>query len=734
MTIATTEAAMLNLPAADFFEHTTDCVIILGPDWRFVFANENAVRELGLGGLVGRNLWECFPEAVGSIFDERYRLAVANQASETFETFFAPLDTWYEVHAVPAGSQLTVFFRDITERHQALEAAESRRRALDALFNQAFIGIVQFDAAERAVLANDHFCRITGRTETELAALSIADLIHRDDLPGHYALLDSYRTSGAPKVSELRFVRPDGTARWCSVNISLLRHEAASQSTIIVAQDITERRSASAKATETATLLAAIIDSAQDPIFVKDLSGRFVLVNPVLEKSGLDLLGRRVEDVLPPETAEGFAAADRHVFETGTSSIVEETIPIRGVPRTFHTIKVPWIVDGELRGLIGMSRDITRRLETEAQIRRSDERYRLAAKATNDAIWDWDLISGEVEWNEAIEHLAGDRPGPGAEWWTQRIHDQDRETIVGDIHRFMDEGEDRWQCEYRFRRADGSYAQVLDRGYVIRDNSGKAIRMIGAMSDLCERLEAQRRLNELQNELVHVSRLSAMGTMASALAHEINQPLTGIANYMGGARRMLRERGAAAIPEAVAAIDEAAAASQHIGEIIRRLRRMVSRGKAQLQPVRLDGLVDDALALAIPNKALAAVQIDRDLGELVAMADPVQIQQVFFNLFRNAVEAMDGQDERSLAITAKRRGDAVVIDVEDTGPGFADEVRNGLFTSFGSTKAAGLGVGLTICRTIVEAHGGHISVGRSGASGSTVTFELPAVQKAVAAG
>lgn len=717
---------MLDLTAADFFERTTDCVFVLDPDWRFVFGNQNAVRELGVGELVGRNIWECFPEATGSIFEERYRLAVANQASERFETFYAPLRTWYEVHAVPSGSQLTVFFRDVTERRQALEAAQSRRRALDALFNQAFIGIVQFDGTDRPTLANDHFCRIVGRTEADLTGLTLADLIHPDDLTSHLATLQALRQSGDPMAAELRLLRPDGSVRWCSVNISFMRHQAEAPSMIIVAEDITERRSASAKA---ATLLAAIIDSAQDSIFVKDLDGRFILVNRALGRSGLDLLGHRVEDVFPPEFAASFARADRHVFETGTSSIVEETIPIRGVPRTFHTIKVPWIVDGEIRGLIGMSRDITRRLETETRIRRSDERYRLAAKATNDAVWDWDLVTGELTWNEAIEQLAGEMPGPYIDWWKQRIHDQDREAVVEDIHGFIDEGKDRWQCEYRFRRADGSYAQVLDRGYVIRDDDGKAIRMIGAMSDLSERLEAQRRLNELQNELIHVSRLSAMGTMASALAHEINQPLTGIANYMGGARRMLREKGAAAIPEAVAAIDEAAAASQHVGEIIRRLRRMVSRGKAQLQPVRLDSLVDDALALAIPNEALAAVRIDRDLGELEAMADPVQIQQVLFNLFRNAVEAMDGQDERRLAITAKQHGNVVVIDVEDNGPGFADELRDGLFTSFSSTKAAGLGVGLTICRTIIEAHGGQISVGRSNAAGSVVTFQLSAAQK-----
>lgn len=249
--------------------------------------------------------------------------------------------------------------------------------------------------------------------------------------------------------------------------------------------------------------------------------------------------------------------------------------------------------------------------------------------------------------------------------------------------------------------------------------------MIGAMSDLSERVEAQRRLSELQNELIHVSRLSAMGTMASALAHEINQPLTGIVNYLAGARRMLRDLGPAALPKVEVAVGEAMAASEHVGEIIRRLRRMVSRGKAQLQPVRLAGLVDDALALAIPNEALAAVRIHRDLADLEAMADPVQIQQIFFNLIRNAIEAMDGQEKRILTIAAERREEIIVVRVGDTGPGFPDEVREGLFTSFRSTKAAGMGVGLTICRTIVEAHGGRIFIEHSERSGTVMAFELP---------
>lgn len=379
----------------------------------------------------------------------------------------------------------------------------------------------------------------------------------------------------------------------------------------------------------------------------------------------------------------------------------------------------------EVRGIIGISRDITERLESESKIREREERYRLAARATNDVIWDWDLDSGEVTWNQAIAQLHGAAAEDHIAWWKARIHPDDQADVVAGVDAFLAAGEERWEKEYRFARADGTYAHIFDRGFLIRDDDRRPVRMIGAMVDMSQRVEAQQRLNLLQADLIHVSRVSAMGTMASALAHELNQPLTGIANYLSGARRLLDARGAAAIGEVIPALALAADEVVHVGEMIRRLRRMVAHGRVDVQPVILQSIVDDALSLAVPNRAFAQIEIVTDLARSPVAADPVQIQQVLVNLIRNGIDAMEESTARVLRIWSVDGSEKQRVFISDTGHGLSDEVAAGIFSAFRSTKKEGLGVGLTICKTIIEAHGGVIGVERTGRGGTTMYFELP---------
>lgn len=497
---------------------------------------------------------------------------------------------------------------------------------------------------------------------------------------------------------------------------------------VLLLRDITSRRRGGQSGEEPAagTLLKTIIDSAADLIFVKDMAGRFIQVNRALNDVSPDLLGRTVHDVYAPDLADGYEVADRIVIESGKPCTIEETIPVRGEHRVFQTIKVPWIAAGEMRGVIGISRDMTERHRAEARIRQSEERYRLAARATNEAIWDWDLLHDELTWNEAIEQLSGEKPDHSIEWWKSRIAPTDRERVVGSIERFINEEISTWQCEYGFRHADGSYHSVFDRGFLVRDEQGVPVRVIGAMSDLSERMKAQKRVMQLQSELIHVSRVSAMGTIASALAHEINQPLASVGNFIAGARRLMLREEPEALSEAREALELAAAEVARSGEIVRRIRRMVAHGETQVQPVPLRELIDDALALALPNPALSGVTVRLGPRDGIARGDAVQLQQVLVNLIRNAVEAMENSDERILSLSTMRSDTGVRIDVADTGCGIPPDRVQTVFTAFGSSKVDGLGVGLTICRTIIEAHGGQIWVERTDDRGTRVALRLRA--------
>jgi two-component system sensor kinase FixL len=231
--------------------------------------------------------------------------------------------------------------------------------------------------------------------------------------------------------------------------------------------------------------------------------------------------------------------------------------------------------------------------------------------------------------------------------------------------------------------------------------------------------------------LAHVSRLSAMGEMAAALAHELNQPLTAVGNSVGAIEMMLtgsdKPIDDIARGRIVRAAKHAQTQAVRAGEIVRRLREFVSRGEADTKAENLERLVDDALALALPNPASARVEIRLELGRDARgiLADRVQIEQVLVNLIRNAVESMrDQETQRILTIGSLVQQDMVAVRVKDTGPGVSSEVADRLFSPFQSTKADGMGVGLSICRRIVEAHGGRMWLEPSDDGGADFRFTL----------
>jgi two-component system sensor kinase FixL len=279
-------------------------------------------------------------------------------------------------------------------------------------------------------------------------------------------------------------------------------------------------------------------------------------------------------------------------------------------------------------------------------------------------------------------------------------------------------------------RKDGStFPLELSVGEV---KTGNKRFFTGFIRDLTESQKTEARLQELQSELVHVSRLTAMGEMASALAHELNQPLSAIANYMKGSRRLLEDSSderAAILREAM---DKAAEQALRAGQVIRRLRDFVARGESERRVEDLRKLVEEASALALvgAKDKDVLVRFDFDPRSGFVLADKVQIQQVILNLIRNGIEAMEACDRRDLVVAATPVADDMIeISVSDTGTGIAPEVSAQLFQPFVTTKRQGMGVGLSISRTIVEAHGGTIAARPKPGGGTVFSFTLPAVSK-----
>lgn len=248
--------------------------------------------------------------------------------------------------------------------------------------------------------------------------------------------------------------------------------------------------------------------------------------------------------------------------------------------------------------------------------------------------------------------------------------------------------------------------------------------------DLTEQQRAELRMQEMQSELVHFSRLSAVGTMASALAHELNQPLTAVANYLEASRDLLDSPDPDTREILREALSEAARQAVRAGEIVRKLRSYVSRGEVDTRPVLLKPLLLDAIALSKISRDHSdiPVNLEHPDAEIWAQADPIQIQQVAINLIRNAMDAMGDIDDARIRIRVgpAQEAEFVEIDVCDNGPGLPKEMRETIFKPFATTKSQGMGLGLSICQTIVEAHGGTIRAISPPEGGTCFRFTLRA--------
>ncbi|MFD1106368.1 sensor histidine kinase [Sphingobium olei] len=307
----------------------------------------------------------------------------------------------------------------------------------------------------------------------------------------------------------------------------------------------------------------------------------------------------------------------------------------------------------------------------------------------------------------------------------------DRERHDGYIGHYLATGERRIIGVGRLtsaRRRDGSTFPIELSVGEVQDGTRRLF--TGFIRDLTERQQAERRVADLQAELAHASRVTAMGTLASALAHELNQPLTAIANYMEAGRDLLATDGPVDRDMLREAMAESAGQALRAGEIIRSLREFIRQGDTLRQPEPLRGALAEGVALAFIGMDSRGIDMDISVDQQVdkVLVNRVQLQQVIINLVKNAVEAMQNRPAHILRLTATPAEDGrVEVVVADSGPGLDPEMSRTLFTPFTTTKAQGMGLGLSISQTIVEGHGGRIWATPSQWGGTAFHFTLEAV-------
>ncbi|NKB49623.1 MAG: PAS domain S-box protein [Alphaproteobacteria bacterium] len=286
-------------------------------------------------------------------------------------------------------------------------------------------------------------------------------------------------------------------------------------------------------------------------------------------------------------------------------------------------------------------------------------------------------------------------------------------------------------AEFTLVKKNGETVDVILTSVADRDPDGKIIGANAALVDITERRLAEARVRELETKMHHISRLSAMGEMATGLAHELNQPLTAMINFVQASRRKLQAADGDVSEQVYEYMDDAVSQAARAGEIIRRLREFVQRGETERLLEDLASVVEEASAMALVGAADKGVSYAYELAPNMppVLIDRIQIQQVVFNLVRNGVDALERAEERHLTISASPTPEAsLMVMISDTGPGLPDEVAKRIFEPFVTTKTDGMGVGLSICRSIIDAHGGRLWPTPNSGGGTSFHFTLPLPQ------
>lgn len=570
---------------------------------------------------------------------------------------------------------------------------------------------------------------------------------------------------------EMRARHKDGHELDIAVRLSL-RRDAAGRPTGMIgcANDVTAGRSALRVLRRQQAELRVILDSMPALAWYKDRHNRILRANraaaAAIGSTPAEMEGRSTWELYPQE-ADQYHRDDLEVIASGQPKlgIVEPMITASGERRWMRTDKVPYRDErGEIVGVIVFAVDITEQKHAEealAQARdqlelRVEERTRalaeaiaslrteigqrqeverrleLALWASDLAMWDWDARSGEAvcdpRWAEMLGYRLEEVPRP-AVLWDALTHPDDCAAVqrAWQAH-VVERRTPHYQIEHRLRAKDGDYRWVLTRGKVVeRDGDGTALRMIGTNLDITARKTVEAQAARHQAELAHIQRLETVNFLAAELAHEINQPLGAIVNFANGLASRLRQ-GQFDPPGMLDAAEQIGRQAIRASTVLQRLRDFVRKDTQPVAPCAVNRLVESAAAFVEAEVRRYDVTLDLELadGLPAVIGDAVQIGQVVVNLLRNGLEAIveAGGSGGGLRVVTAAVDGGVEVRVSDSGAGVLPAARERLFEPFFTTKSAGLGMGLSISRSIIDAHGGRLWLDDSGPP-TAFCFTLP---------
>jgi two-component system, LuxR family, sensor kinase FixL len=628
----------------------------------------------------------------------------------------------------------------IEERATAEAELREIQQRMDLAASAADLGIWLWDIVRDEIWVSEKERALFGFAPSDKPDIDrFRKAIHPDDRDSMRKAVENSLNTGMEYEAEHRVILPNGQIRWLATR-GRVEFSGDGKPTRMrgVSLDVTRRKLEQEALSESEKRFRIVADVAPVLIWMSGVDKHCTFFNkPWLEFTGRSLeqeLGNGWTQGMHPDELQGCLKIYADAFDARKAFVMQYRL-------RRHDGKYRWVSDqgvprfdtqGNFAGYIGSCVDVTELLDKERALREFEERVILAAEAAHLGVWEMDTATNELWMSDGARTLfqfdSETRLDHGSV--QDRVHPEDRalrdSAIKGAI-----ETRGGYEIEYRILLPDGTLRWIGSRGRCVTAENGT--RLIGVSIDITPRKVAEAEALRHREELGHLSRVATMGELTASIAHELNQPLSGITSNASAGQRFI-DRGDVDLRELRELLGDIMADGHRAGDVIRGIQDMVKKGIPARQAVNLNDLVTKVAHIVNPNAMLQSCQLEMLLEpNLPAVeADPIQLQQVLLNLVINAIDAMhDTQaSPRKVVIATERNSDgAICASVRDYGVGIPAEALERVFEQFFTTKPKGLGIGLAIVRSIVQSHGGTIVAENADGGGARFYFTLPASAK-----
>ncbi|MFZ2161157.1 MAG: PAS domain S-box protein [Sideroxyarcus sp.] len=744
---AAVERAMLVKHFEFLTKYANDIIVIADEEGAIVEANERAETAYGytreeLLGMRVTDLRDADEDP--AVFTAQVKqlqatgeLRYESRSRRKDGTIF-PVEVSARLIAVEGVKYMQGIIRDISERKRVEEVLRKSETLLKESQQQAHIGSWELDLVGNILYWSDENYRIfevdpAQGTSTYEAFLNA---VHPDDRAMVNEAYTSSLQNRTPYTIVHRLQFPDGQIKyvheWCETF-----YDAAGQPlrSVGTTQDITEQQLAQNKVRESSELIEDLYNHAPCGYHSLDMSGVFVQINDTelqwLGYTREEMVGRmNFMDLLTPASQQKFRSNYQGFKARGFVHDLEYEL-IRKDGTAFHvSLSATAIYDPAGKYLMSRSTlfDITERKQVEKRLEESEERFRTMADNAPILIWMADALDEpgfqgcnffNQRWHDFTGLSLGQSQGHG---WLDIVHADDRhmclEAYQGAFLRMNP-----FKREYRMRRHDGAFRWVLDSGVPRFTEEGSFLGFIGTCIDITD----HKLYEDIREELEHVGRLNIAGEMASSLAHELSQPLSAASNYLNVClRRMEDSNWDRDVLQKAAR--QAHAQTERAGAIINHLKSLVRKQKQERSMLEINALINDTVSFMDFELNHHFIKLSLDLASVPpVLGNRIELEQVLINLIKNAIDSMASSPRHELSITTRViESGAVMVSVRDTGKGIATDELDKVFNPFQTSKKEGLGLGLAICRSLIENYGGKIWAEQNGDGGAEFNFTLPA--------